>query len=85
MDRREDTIQGWQPIETAPRDCERLLLWSPKAGPYGRGAVVFGRTYGLSSGSLEVRGEGMLGDWEFTHWMPLPAPPNTSIGERDDD
>jgi hypothetical protein len=70
----------WRDIETAPKDCERLILWCPKAGIRGKGAVVFGRTYALSNGRVEVRGEGMLGDWEFTHWMPLPEPPKAMRG-----
>lgn len=69
------SLSEWQPITTVPPDCERLILWCGEAGPRGKGVVVFGRTYGVSGGRTEVRGEGMLGDWRFTHWMPLPEPP----------
>lgn len=66
---------GWQPIETAPKDVDRCLLWCSDYASFKRnatgdepvklGRVVGGRPYG----------EGMNGEWSFSHWMPLPEPP----------
>ena len=60
----------WRPIETAPHD-ERILLWAVDGGDDWKGGIVFGRKY--ASGN--VRGEGMNGEWAFSHWMPLPSRP----------
>lgn len=68
---------SWQPIETAPNGQTRCLLWCIDVGrnsvtgnvePRG---TVFGR---LVDG--QPYGDGMNGDWTFTHWMPLPEPPH---------
>lgn len=61
----------WQPIETAPKDGKWLL------GFY-RGKCII---YRWSQRQFDKCGNG----WDFTanglhsptHWMPLPAPPNT--------
>ena len=55
----------WQPIKTAPRDGENVLLWW-----FGRPVI----------GSWLKRGEWCdetLGTYDEkpTHWMPLPEPP----------
>lgn len=62
----------WQPIETAPRDGTRVLLYVP---PYG--AMCGHNSFNLF-GSMDHR-------WHChscldrgakpTHWMPLPPPP----------
>ena len=60
----------WQPIETAPKDGQRLLLWSPN----------------FVGGSHIAQYVDIEGDangphcWPYipctwTHWMPLPAAP----------
>ncbi len=65
----------WQPIESAPCE-ERIMLWCednrsrPDANP-----VVFGRVVDFSDGERRAYGDGYNGNWNFTHWMPLPAPP----------
>jgi hypothetical protein len=60
------TREGWQPIETAPRPCQPVLVWS----------AVYSAPVIAKSGN---DGSFWEGDWEFevraTHWMPLPAPP----------
>jgi hypothetical protein len=66
----------WQPIENAPLET-RVLLWcednrnQPRANP-----IVFGRVVDFGGGDRKTYGEGMNGDWLFTHWMSLPEPPS---------
>lgn len=54
---------SWQPIETAPRSGERLLLWD--------GFTVF---EGFWNGMWQTA-EHMQGRPWASHWMPLPEPP----------
>jgi len=55
--------QAWNPIDTAPRDGSRILLWLPNHAP---GRVVVGA---WSFDYLEPE------FWHPTHWMPLPKGP----------
>lgn len=58
----------WQPIETAPRDGEWLLVFDPIEGVT---LAIFAPSEGIfRSPYVEV-------DFELkpTHWMPLPSPP----------
>jgi hypothetical protein len=71
---------AWQPIETAPRDGTRILVWwrgrrsqtmvriSRCTQPHGSPYVWV--TDGTGRDTLEP-----------THWMPLPPPPE---GARDE-
>lgn len=77
----------WQPIETAPEGVNILLYWTE--GELGVGgmecAMIFrGDPHSKSGLSFWTHGGPNAGsDWEPrggeapTHWMPLPAPPNT--------
>jgi hypothetical protein len=58
---------GWQPIETAPKD-ERILL----GGFYASG------NFDVEVGAwvFTHRRWPYIGDKFATHWMPLPAPPS---------
>lgn len=62
--------QGWQPIDTAPKDGRRVL-------------VAFDWTGHVSWAHYDSRGDdewkvcGVVGG-QPTHWMPLPAPPLVS-------
>ena len=64
-----EATRKWQPIETAPKDGERVLLHSPTTHTYS-GIVGIWDT-------LDER----WAEWDSwhpcypTHWMPLPAPP----------
>jgi hypothetical protein len=71
----------WQPIETAPTEV-RLLLWCADelSDPDNRmvkrpKGIVFGIVTTYPGLPNEPRGEGLSGQWTFTHWMPLPEPP----------
>ena len=63
----------WQPIETAPRDGRRVLVWISDKSHTG---PAFAKLWFYSTdGRLGGGAEGYNGDWNITHWMPLPAAP----------
>ena len=73
--------EGWQPIETAPRDGSRILAmirWSWSDGTDGEAQDVI---YWCAGGKFWVCGtpmnyvQGLDEGVEPTHWRPLPAPP----------
>jgi hypothetical protein len=59
----------WQPIETAPKGADVILLYCPAEGVmpgyWDDPDWVSVETQSLSSGRMLA-----------THWMPLPAPPS---------
>lgn len=66
--------EKWQPIETAPRDGENILLWSP----------VWEMSFGVQIGYWDERwnfAEMFLDpdddEGQPTHWLSLPTPPQT--------
>jgi hypothetical protein len=71
--------QGWQPIETAPREDEVFFWIVPK---------IADETYVNTSGQAIISNAAPYlhrGKWKSwgslskpTHWMPLPAPPMAS-------
>lgn len=77
-------IQGWQPIETAPKDGTRILVWSDEL--YQKPYIAW---YGEDSGFHELppgyewlTGDGDSNSYGYyytpckpTHWMPLPDAP----------
>lgn len=69
--------QGWQPIETAPRDGTLVHCWAPAvAGDYPQPVQRLDRWEGKYAGFGWMRpGQ------PYTHWRPLPAAPQE---ERDD-
>lgn len=61
--------QGWQPIETAPKDGTHFDAWiEPATGAGYRATSVVGAALG-PKGWIEKDGA------RATHWMPLPAAP----------
>lgn len=60
----------WQPIETAPKDGTRILLWD--------GYMMYTGSKGLRTGGWHSNGERVVP----THWQPLPAPPTACDARR---
>jgi hypothetical protein len=60
-------VDGWQPIETAPRDGGDILL------TYGGDDCTVARPNGDGSFDDGDFRDHLIG---FTHWMPIPQPPN---------
>jgi len=56
----------------AHEDAERILVWVVGHG-WNMGCA---RKY-QSDGRTVLKAEGFNGDFEITHWMPLPPPPYT--------
>jgi hypothetical protein len=70
--------EGWQPIETAPKDGTAVLGYVPgRQGFFSRQDVAV-------VAWIETRWQSVnSGHWltsDVTHWMPLPAPPEPSNG-----
>jgi hypothetical protein len=69
-------MSEWRPIETAPKDGSRVLLWLDclsecyigRWQPRGRSPNTWAVAFGSQATSL-ASGP--------THWMPLPAPPES--------
>lgn len=82
----------WQPIETAPKDGTRVMLWRgfPEFGEWPEMVIAEWHDYEWQwPDSSHLRGTSSThGEWtrehlyngyssasDFTHWMPLPEPP----------
>jgi hypothetical protein len=71
----------WQPIETAPRSDERILAFCKSLNGGRPECVVIYGGEGWPFGDWRVPGvdQPYLNtdhDFEPTHWMPLPTPPD---------
>jgi len=67
----------WQPIETAPKDCDILLALSGGNSYSEMPVTVLGHFYasGMWGNCWEFDGERTIPIEGASHWMPLPAPP----------
>lgn len=63
-------MSEWQPIETAPKDYETLILAAFRGG-IGMD-IVWWRS---DTGRWQTKSEHSWAANVFTHWMPLPEPP----------
>lgn len=64
---------GWRPIETAPRDGTRIIVYRPKFdGDY---IPQVGWDFWMTKGLLEPTWGKSRKDVPPTHWMPFPEPP----------
>lgn len=67
--------EGWQPIETAPKDGTLVLAWCVhpfrRYGGEGYEGPVIAHWTNHNDGGWTWYG--LTG--QFTHWMPLPQPP----------
>lgn len=63
-------MSEWQPIETAPKDGNEILLWVVDLG--ARPAFWENDVW-----CSPVDGHTMYGNGEVSHWMPLPEPPQS--------
>ena len=73
--------QGWQPIDTAPKDGTVLLLYAEAyhriiwgRGWYFKGVPGDGEGWIAHSFYTQPKDD-MIGAFEPTHWHPLPSPP----------
>jgi hypothetical protein len=91
---RDEAMREWQPIETAPKDGTRILVYEPSGGLDEVFACVWGVYWPGPRNVPEYAARRANGWVEFdgmddrqtvdepTHWMPLPVPPpNQEHGE----
>lgn len=73
------TPVGWMPIESAPKDGTRILVYPVYVRRYGRGERVTALVYWHTPANPRYEGSwiGMGKTVRPTHWMPLPAPQHT--------
>lgn len=70
---REGGMSEWQPIETAPRDGTKILVWVPDGGE----SEATTAWWLLMEGWCDVR---CVQLHYPSHWMPLPVPPLPQSG-----
>ena len=66
-------MTAWQPIETAPRDGARVLLWPRIMQHTGERRVEIG--YWHQPANPNHTGFWVAAGRQITHWQPLPDPP----------
>jgi len=72
--------EGWQPIETAPKDGSEILIYCGAPWAKIEKAKWYAPWANWLTGNFPVdpaRESGTYGIGSFvpTHWMPLPTPP----------
>jgi len=63
----------WQPIETAPKDGRRILVY---AETWPEIAVAEWRDKGITLEGWRLHPFNDIDPEPLTHWMPLPEPPS---------
>lgn len=81
-------MSEWQPIETAPKDSNTFAVLDARSGYMGYRRFgefdEFSGKFG-EAGWFDI--DYTYGDDDlsgFTHWLPLPSPPTTDSGEKND-
>lgn len=74
--KKKDTLPGWQPIETSPKDETAFIAYSRSAYAYGpnNGMVI---AFWSDTDLLETLTGEKLDEELYTHWSPLPDKPDT--------
>jgi hypothetical protein len=75
---REALEQAWQPIETAPKDGTRILVFDESwCGGLPQQRVSYWQPYAVQQRANEplIQRGSWMGVSIATHWMPLPEPP----------
>lgn len=68
---------GWRPIETAPRDGKPVLFWYEGSQYESRGHKIGCLSPFNGRWVPRINCTIFSTSWEaFTHWQPLPEPPN---------
>lgn len=81
----------WQPIETAPTDGTRILLYRPLAAKTGDDVIDIKQGVDWDNGCWPATVPPGMDETNFTdgmckatHWMPLPAPPDSDKHKVDE-
>lgn len=71
-----EACNGWKPIDTAPKDGSFVDLWH-KSGTRYANCRWFTNSLGYTCWHIQPGGRAYNAgpDTEYTHWMPLPSPP----------
>lgn len=70
----------WKPIETAPKvRGEKILTWGriPESWGYTTEEWLISVSQWCGNGWASQAGSPFGNSFQPTHWMPLPAPPET--------
>ncbi|MXP42947.1 DUF551 domain-containing protein [Allopontixanthobacter sediminis] len=69
----------WQPIETAPKDGTWIVVYDDRF-KHSEASYLIARWHrALKVWSGTSNSQGRFALWhDATHWMPLPAPPETA-------
>lgn len=68
-----EPVEGWRPIETAPKDGTEIIVWWKDQEIQIMAAytdILDGEGFNWYSGHADYLPEAQL-----THWIPLPEPP----------
>lgn len=72
----EGGVMDWQPIETAPKDGTRILIYEPgEPEYYGIMTAKWIDIYSVWNVAPSEGGDIFPHEIHATHWMPLPLPP----------
>ena len=70
-------VMEWLPIETAPKDRTRVLLWD--GGDVFTGFWLGGKWQDECDFAFSSEGRDWAVRENVTHWMPLPDPPKDAL------